>query len=491
MRTEWTRKSVRFDGWREVIWGETADAQAEAAHMTASPERLLWKIRLLVRPPAAEPPSDAALLARFVQGQDEDAFAALVGRYGPLVLGICRRVLGDAQLAEDAYQATWLVLARKAASIGRSATLAAWLYGTARRLALKCCQATARRRRREALSQTGFPCRLAPEPLDELSAREVLQLLDEELQRLPEAYRLPILLCGLEGLSQQEAAVRLGWTVGSVKGRLERGRVRLQARLVRRGLTLSAALSTLQALRGAATAGQPVTLPPATTEAALAFAAGKVAADGPVTARAIAAAQGVLKAMVMTKLKAATAVVLALGVAAAGTAALTYAVRAGQPAGSPGVAPGAQAPTPGDKDKDKRERVEKAVQAVRSLRELGQRPAWAGEKANARARREAARKVYEGTLARMKVDTAAVDWDRPCQWSRRWLEADRDVDDSYKGQVAAAKAHLERMKELKALVRKLLADKVVSATDVTAVEYYRLEAERLLAVAEAGGMEGR
>jgi hypothetical protein len=195
--------------------------------------------------------------------------------------------------------------------------------------------------------------------------------------------------------------------------------------------------------------------------------------------------------MSMTKLMAATAVVLALGVAAAGTAALTYAALAGQPAGSPGAAPGAQAPTPGDKDKDKRERVEKAVQAVRALGEYGQRPAWAGEKANARARREAARKVYEGTLARMKVDTAAVDWDRPCQWSLRWLEADRDVDDSHNGQVAAAKAHLERMKKLDALVRKLLTDKVVSATDVTAVEYFRLEAERLLAVAEAGGMDGR
>src|SRR5262249_45700500 len=126
--------------------------------------------------------------------------------------------------------------------------LAAWLHVTARQLALKSLRATVRRRQRETRGASMNPAASA-DPLDELSAREMLQVLDEELRRLPEVYRLPLLLCCLEGRTQEEAARLLSWTPGSVKGRLERGRERLHARLVRRGLSLSAALLAVEASR--------------------------------------------------------------------------------------------------------------------------------------------------------------------------------------------------------------------------------------------------
>jgi RNA polymerase sigma factor (sigma-70 family) len=189
------------------------------------------------------------------------------------VLGVGRRVLGDAQQAEDVFQATWLVLARKAASLRRPDTLAAWLHGTARRLALRCRRADARRRQRETRGLLAAP---APRrnPLEEVTAREVLLILDEEIQRLPEACRMPLVLCCLEGHTQEEAARLLGRSAGSIKGGLERGRKRLSTGLARRGLTLSAALGV------AAAQGMASGVPPlvgATTKAALAFRATGVA----------------------------------------------------------------------------------------------------------------------------------------------------------------------------------------------------------------------
>jgi RNA polymerase sigma factor (sigma-70 family) len=223
--------------------------------MTARPEQLLRHLRRFVSGPAPAPASDAALLDRFVRQRDESAFATLVSRHASMVFGVCRRLLRDAHEAEDVFQAVWLVLARKAPSIRHPETLPAWLYGTAHRLASKCRQAENRRRRRETRSVAGGATPGEPDPLADSSAREVLQILDEELQSLPEVYRLPLILCCLEGCSQEEAAARLGWTPGSVRGRLVRGRDRLHARLVRRGLTLTAALAVLEVSQGVVAAG--------------------------------------------------------------------------------------------------------------------------------------------------------------------------------------------------------------------------------------------
>jgi RNA polymerase sigma factor (sigma-70 family) len=172
-----------------------------------------------------------------------------------MVLRVCRRVLGDAHAAEDAAQATWLVLARQAATQRRPQALAAWLHGTARQLALHARRGDQRRRQAEARTAQGTLAIPQPDPLDILTVREFLQMLDEELQRLPERYRLPVILCALEGHTTKEAARQLGWTPGSVRGRLLRGRARLQARLVRRGLSLPAALAAINLGQGSASAG--------------------------------------------------------------------------------------------------------------------------------------------------------------------------------------------------------------------------------------------
>lgn len=182
--------------------------------------------------------SDGALLRRFVQRRDDTAFAELLDRHGPMILGLCRRLIGDSHLAEDVFQASFLVLARKARSIRRPDSIGAWLYGVAHRLALK---ARAKHRRLEPQPLPERPA-AGPDPLEDISARELLAIVDTELLELPEVYRLPLIHCCLEGRSLEETAQLLGWSTGSVKGRLERGRSRLRDRLARHGLTLPAVL---------------------------------------------------------------------------------------------------------------------------------------------------------------------------------------------------------------------------------------------------------
>jgi RNA polymerase sigma factor (sigma-70 family) len=207
--------------------------------MPPYPKTLLCHLLRITRPVA----SDTALLGRWLEWRDEAAFADLVARHGPMVLGVCRRVLGDVQHAEDAFQATFLVLARKAARLRRPEALPGFLYGVALRLARKA---------RGAARRTVRPCPVAPErvdpqrnPLDVLSGRELLAALDAEVARLPEAYRLPLLLCVLQERSVEEAAGLLGWSSGSVRGRLARGRSLLRQRLTRRGLCPSIAVMAL------------------------------------------------------------------------------------------------------------------------------------------------------------------------------------------------------------------------------------------------------
>jgi RNA polymerase sigma factor (sigma-70 family) len=228
---------------------------------------MLVHLRRLVEPSAPELGSDADLLAHFIRTRDQTAFAALVARHGPMVYRLCRRVLGDAHAAEDAVQAAFIVLARKAAHLRHPEALAAWLHGTAYRLALKMRAAEQRRRQIETRNRS-VPSSTPADPLAELSARELLTVLDAELRRLPERYRLPVILCCLEGRTQPEAARLLGWTPGSVKGRLERGRVELHRRLLRRRLTLSAALLALEAAQATA-ARMPGTLAAAVVKAAV------------------------------------------------------------------------------------------------------------------------------------------------------------------------------------------------------------------------------
>jgi RNA polymerase sigma factor (sigma-70 family) len=183
-------------------------------------------------------PADAALLEGWMRQRDESAFAALVARHGPMVLGVARRVLGDVQHAEDVFQATFLVLARHADKLRRPESLPGYLHGVALRLAKKS-RGAARHRLPPISLENCEPVSAQPHPLDVLSGRDLLALIDEEVSRLPEVYRLPVLLCVVQGRPVEEAARMLGWGVGSVRGRLARGRERLRQRLARRGLALS------------------------------------------------------------------------------------------------------------------------------------------------------------------------------------------------------------------------------------------------------------
>jgi RNA polymerase sigma factor (sigma-70 family) len=303
--------------------------------MASRPELVLHHLRRIVSPATADSASDAALLGRFVGDRDEDAFAALVSRHGPMVLGVCRRVLHDAHLAEDAFQATFLVLARKAATVRPADRLAAWLHSVARNVALKALRGEVRRHQREACRAVAPSA--AGDPLEELTARELLQVFDEELQRLPDTYRLPLTLCALEGLSQEEAARRLGCTAGTVRGRLERGRARLRARLARRGLALAGALAAVEAARAVA----PAPLTAATVRAALAFTSGARLAGS----RATALAEGVL-AGTMTRIRW-MAALFVLGAGLVGAAAL-----AGSRPAAPPEPPSPAAPPEARLDRD-------------------------------------------------------------------------------------------------------------------------------------------
>jgi RNA polymerase sigma factor (sigma-70 family) len=284
--------------------------------MATGPETLVRYLRQLVIRPQRNEASDAVLLGRFIAARDERAFAVLVERHGPLVLHVCQRVLGDLHDAEDAFQATFLVLARKAGTVRPRRAIAAWLHGVAHRVALKSRSARARRLR-EAQRLGEDPPDPHRDPLAELSVRELLGVVDEEVRRLPRVYRLPVILCCLESRSQEEAAQQLGWTPGSVKGRLERGRVRLHRQLVRRGLTLTALLSAAGVSRGDTSAALIARWLPATLEGALAFGSRETALGG-ISAGAAALARGMVKTMALAKLKIAAALTLALCLLATG-----------------------------------------------------------------------------------------------------------------------------------------------------------------------------
>jgi RNA polymerase sigma factor (sigma-70 family) len=268
----------------------------------------------------AEGTSDQVLLEQFVSRRDEGAFAALLERHGSMVFGVCRRILQDEHLAEDAFQATFLVLARKASSICKQHSVASWLHGVALRVARKA-NAEAMHLKQPDARNTGA---LAPDPQAEVSWHEMQEILDDELEQLPDRYRLPLVLCYLEGRTRDEAAVQLGWTEGKLKGLLERGRDRLRSRLIRRGVTLSAAVSA-SLLAGTTSSGMvKPNLAVSTVEAAVRFAAGNTLAACGISATSASLTEGCLTIMSLTRIKTTIAITLLL----LGTLALGYGVLA-------------------------------------------------------------------------------------------------------------------------------------------------------------------
>ena len=242
-------------------------------------------------------PTDTDLLRRFATDRDETAFALLVERHGPLVLSVCRRVLGSLPDAEDAFQATFMVLARKAASIRDPGLLGNWLYGVASRIARKARVGLSKRQMHEKQVHL-LPALQAPASSD---TDDLCPVLDEELSRLPEKYRAALVLCYLEGRTNEEAAQLLRWPTGTVKGRLARARDLLRSRLLRRGWRMTALALAAWLTASRAEAG---TLPPglaqATAHAAAGFAAGAAASAG-ASAQAVRLAQSMLRSLRPTK----------------------------------------------------------------------------------------------------------------------------------------------------------------------------------------------
>jgi RNA polymerase sigma-70 factor (ECF subfamily) len=253
--------------------------------------------------------TDGQLLASFIEEKDEAAFEALVRRHGPMVFGVCRRLLHNHHDAEDAFQATFLVLARKASSVRPRERVANWLHGVALRTAMKAKVMTAKRWGREK-QVTEMP---EPEAVRQDQWRDLQPLLDQELNGLPESYRLPILLCDLEGKTIKDAARQLGWPQGSVAGRLARGRKLLAKRLASRGVVLSAGALVAVVTKNVAAASVPSSLISSAVKAASVLAAGQAAVAGLVPANVAALAEGVMKSMTLTKVtKAAVACLLML-----------------------------------------------------------------------------------------------------------------------------------------------------------------------------------
>jgi RNA polymerase sigma factor (sigma-70 family) len=278
------------------------------AHVQLSP--VVRQVHKLAGAALAER-SDEELLDAFTRCRDESAFAALVGRYSSLVMGVCRRALGHQQDAEDAFQASFLVLARCGGSGRRQGPLAGWLYGVAQRTAMNAKRTLVRQRRND--EKAARP--LAAQPAEDITWREVQTLLDDEIQRLPEIYRCVFVLCCLHDQTKAETARQLGLKEGTVASRLAKARALLQQRLKKRGVTLSTLMATLDLARDGTQVGAATIR--ATASAAVAYTAG-ACASSTVPASAVALADGVTRTMLFSKIRIMTVLVLLAALLTAG-----------------------------------------------------------------------------------------------------------------------------------------------------------------------------
>ncbi len=400
--------------------------------------------------------SEGELLERFATRGDEAAFEAILARHGPMVLGICRKLLRDPHDVEDAFQATFLVLVHKAGSLRQRDLVGNWLFGVASRVALRA-RVVARRRREseEAGDATLGRAEAAPEDDRE---RESEALIHEEVRHLPEKYRIPVLLCYLEGLTHEEAARQLGWPLGTVKGRLARARDLLRKRLTRRGVTLSAsAVSAAVARQAEATV--PAALVQSTIKAALAVAAGRALAAGVVAANVAALTKGVSDAMFLNTLKLAVMVLVA-GVLTTGAGVVAFQGEAGPVGGAAPPSPKTITSVTADVPRDTR-------------------------KAEDAQLLDAAQRMFDSQWAAYAKGRIAVD--RIADASRRWLEAQLSTSGSRPDRAAAYRAHLKRMEKLEAYEYSALPKHQGMDENFTAARFLRLQAEKLLAGAVGSG----
>jgi RNA polymerase sigma factor (sigma-70 family) len=356
--------------------------------------------------------SDGQLLECFVRHRDEAAVAALVRRHGPMVWGVCRRILRSHHDAEDAFQATFLVLVRKAASVVPREMVANWLYGVAHQTALKARATTAKRHEREKQVKEIPDPGAGPEPDP---WRDLQPLLDHELSGLPDKYRVAVALCDLQGKSRKEAARQLEIPEGTLSSRLTSARRLLAKRLTRHGLGISGGSLAAIVSQNAASASVPNLLLSSTIKAAISLAAGQAAA-GVVSTKVAALTEGVLKAMLLAKLKTALAVVFLLAVVGSGLGLINYQLEAADRV---------------EPKKVTKEPVAPGSDALAGLR-----------KARVIAARRAFDKVWE------QYRTGWHDEEQVYRWSVRLLEAERAATVKEADGTAALRGHLRRMKEL-------------------------------------------
>jgi RNA polymerase sigma factor (sigma-70 family) len=435
--------------------------------------------------------SEGRLLESFVTRRDEAALEILVKRHGPLVLGLCRRLLRDPNDIEDAFHATFLVLVRRARGLRRCAALGDWLYGVAYRVAARARAAAPRGAGEQAEGRDG-----------DAADDSIQPMLHDELQRLPADDRAPIVLCYLEGMTLEEAAEQLGWSVETVEKRLARAGGLLRARLARRGLVLPE-----KALAAYLTPTTPAAIPPLlvdpTIKAAVLFAAGKTAVAGLISPQTADLAEGVLRSLLLTRLKSAAVLVLSSATILACAVVLLIpwlgnstgsevppqrshsthrpkpldsgararvGHRPATPPSEPRVAAGGTIPrplaaqaaaqrAPSEPNVEAAAHAEGMIAAVREiLRDLDQQPAY----------------------------LAGFDLDPIHLWSRRELEIRLRLGGGRSALGAAAEAHLGRMKALAEKMRRNTVPGRPTPLEIAKIRFYVMEAEDLAAAARAG-----
>ena len=292
--------------------------------MSGGDEAVVGRLLSLFRIGKTGDLTDRQLLERFSEGQREEverAFATIVDRHGPLVLRVCRGVLADVHEVEDAFQATFLILVKKARSPWVGESLAPWLYRVAYRAACCARHETVRRRQRER--STAELDAAAPTDPGSAYDHEETQILHEEINRLPDRYRMPVVLCDLEGYTHEQAAKRLEWPVGTVKSRQTRGRERLRRRLTCRGLAPSAVLVRAASTRERASPVVPRALAGLTIRNSLQWMP-RAGLCGTVPARVVTLTQGVLKTMFLARLKMTLVTAALIGTVSTGVGVLAY-----------------------------------------------------------------------------------------------------------------------------------------------------------------------
>jgi RNA polymerase sigma factor (sigma-70 family) len=407
--------------------------------------------------------NDAALLERFLAGGTaaEAAFEVLVARHGPLVLGACRRFLRDEHEAADAFQATFLVLVRRAGAVRRKDSLGPWLYGVARRVALRQRADSHARRAREARAAIGPSATEADKSQD-----DPYEALHAEIDRLPEKYRAPVVLCHLQGRTIHDTSRQLGWPAGTVAGRLARARDLLRSRLTRRGLALGSAAAATDIVASDATAAVPPALVQTTVKAAASTVGGTISSGnlGLASAQAVALSEGVLHAMTLTMLKS-----FAASIAVAGTILTAAGVLAYQ---SGPVQPGrAQTAVP-KRPTDPNPR--------RSSPTYNLALPTDDDPSGREGRVESFPKEQDSFFAKLLQTRQQWDYntvDRLFHWSRAVKEEQEYLSNHPKNQAAAREAHRDRMKRLYEKVQKLSGPDQASLTEAAGIDLEDAERE--------------